>query len=288
MPRSLSTAPRTSAMGSGGILSDRISLRCSALISPTAALAVSSTGWIEESSCSISALRAIVDASCSLTSAVSSETSDRRPDASDSVLVIISIAASADCCAIVSLAASTSALRERWSTVDAASSSLAMPRPRFLSLVRMPPRMRSWSMDQLCSSSTNSRGDAPPADSCIVTRASTSSSSSTAGPGGGAAPPPFLPSPFLPSPFLPSPRLPSEGFFADSASSTSPETPQTSCFTPSTIRGSWRIEARRQSPIQRMVHAVNSAGLDSQRSAKSGFVGSMATQTWSRRLTRAR
>mmetsp|Transcript_71499 Transcript_71499/g.201945 ORF Transcript_71499/g.201945 Transcript_71499/m.201945 type:complete len:239 (-) Transcript_71499:3419-4135(-) len=60
MPRSLSTAPRTSAMASGGILSEVISFRCSDLIPPTAFLAWSRIGCVEASSFLISSCREMV------------------------------------------------------------------------------------------------------------------------------------------------------------------------------------------------------------------------------------
>ena len=80
-PKIIKTAARTSAMASGGALSDRISFKCSFLICPTACFALSRMGWISDNSASISALRACVLASLSATVRFTSATSLRRSDA---------------------------------------------------------------------------------------------------------------------------------------------------------------------------------------------------------------
>mmetsp|Transcript_6724 Transcript_6724/g.8601 ORF Transcript_6724/g.8601 Transcript_6724/m.8601 type:complete len:210 (-) Transcript_6724:101-730(-) len=135
IPSNLRTAPKTSAIGSGGILKLRISFKCSALICPTAILADSRMGIMVVSSFLISACLAIVACSDSCTSLLRLSTSLRLIDASASVFVIISIAASAEHCASCNFACSFDVFFDKLSTVTAASSNFERPERKCISLV---------------------------------------------------------------------------------------------------------------------------------------------------------
>mmetsp|Transcript_2075 Transcript_2075/g.6731 ORF Transcript_2075/g.6731 Transcript_2075/m.6731 type:complete len:404 (-) Transcript_2075:932-2143(-) len=126
-PSSIRTADSTSAMGSGGIFSDRISLRWSDLMLPTASFAFSRIGAMPLSCSSMSAFCAVVSRSATAASLDSSSTSLRRSDASASACVMLVMASLAAFCFSPSSTCCSPASRESWSTVCAALWSL--PRP---------------------------------------------------------------------------------------------------------------------------------------------------------------
>mmetsp|Transcript_10482 Transcript_10482/g.34773 ORF Transcript_10482/g.34773 Transcript_10482/m.34773 type:complete len:441 (+) Transcript_10482:3489-4811(+) len=133
LPISRSTPSSTSLMGSGGILSDRISLRLSLLMPLTARLASSSSGCTSSSSASTFFFRTPISTSSVLSFCCSVSTSPRRSTARSIDFCICSIAASASLCFTVSSARCSVATRCSLSTSRAASVSLVRP-PRSLSI----------------------------------------------------------------------------------------------------------------------------------------------------------
>mmetsp|Transcript_15331 Transcript_15331/g.36453 ORF Transcript_15331/g.36453 Transcript_15331/m.36453 type:complete len:214 (+) Transcript_15331:686-1327(+) len=177
-----STPSSTSRMASGGILSDRISLRLSDLMPPTAALAASSTGAILESSSSTPPLRSVICTSSLPSFFWSISTSPLRSTARSMLFWICSMATSASSCFWVSSARCSVADLESLSTSEVASLSLSRPPRRCSTRSATLARCCSKSFRQMPRKLTYMRGVAPcgTCDSCSLTICLTSAGRSAA------------------------------------------------------------------------------------------------------------